>query len=421
MIDSSSNNNGSRVISSNREYDAIIAGGGVAGVFAAQRICQSNKNIKVALIEFGRPPGKRRRQLEGWLGCFPTGNARLYMNNINKVESVTGSRLCKKATASVFELLADYGPTKPSKCKRPTEDVRQRITKLGYVAEYLDFVQWRPDMIHLFAKEIAERIEEREKIDFFFDNEIRTITKEKSGRFVVETEGGTFYAKKVLLCLGRSGWRLANATLNHFKLVEHNDFANFGFRAEMPTSYMKDWNTSHCTLSRGNVTLGPLSWCGTVIPEDHVDLVISSWRSNEDRWYSDKVSFSVMLKEKFNGAGTQQTERLGKLAYVLADNRVGRTKVSEYMNNRFDLSLVPEYMWLKHQMKELDFIFPSFINKAYINVPDIGITIPDVRIKSNLETNVPGLFVAGESAGMIGILSAAISGYIAGEGLCKNG
>jgi uncharacterized FAD-dependent dehydrogenase len=35
---------------------------------------------------------------------------------------------------------------------------------------------------------------------------------------------------------------------------------------------------------------------------------------------------------------------------------------------------------------------------------------PRINIKSNLETNIDGLFVAGESAGLYGLLNATVTG-----------
>ena len=52
------------------KYDVGIIGAGVAGAFAALRISQNNPGTKTIIFDFGRPPGKRRRQLEGWFGCF---------------------------------------------------------------------------------------------------------------------------------------------------------------------------------------------------------------------------------------------------------------------------------------------------------------------------------------------------------------
>jgi hypothetical protein len=44
---------------------------------------------------------------------------------------------------------------------------------------------------------------------------------------------------------------------------------------------------------------------------------------------------------------------------------------------------------------------------------------PKINIGSNLETELEGMFVAGESAGITGILSAASMGLICADSACK--
>jgi len=43
-----------------------------------------------------------------------------------------------------------------------------------------------------------------------------------------------------------------------------------------------------------------------------------------------------------------------------------------------------------------------------------------IRLDSSLETEVQGLFVAGETSGFRGIASAAITGIIAIDNICKS-
>jgi hypothetical protein len=246
-------------------------------------------------------------------------------------------------------------------------------------------------------------------VEFIISDDVE---KDKDG-FIITTEFDSFYCNKLILCLGRSGWRFNNSLINKFNLNKQNDYAMFGFMAEVPAGNLKNWNLAHCSLNKDNIEIGPLSWKGTVIPEDHCDLVISSWRSNENRWLSEKLSFSVKIKQRFENVGAYQTERLAKLAFVLSDSRVGRFKISEYINGHHDISLVPEYDWIKNNIKEFNDIFPSLLQRGYMNIPDIALVRPEININKDLSTDVEGLFVAGESANVTGIISACLTGYIA--------
>src|ERR1035441_10099680 len=127
---------------------------------------------------------------------------------------------------------------------------------------------------------MAEVIENQKNVTFSFDNEVKEIFKYKGG-FTIKTEENTYNCKKLIIAVGRSGWRWASELYAKFDIVDNNDFAHFGIRIEMNSSTMKDFNKSSCSFSKDNIEVGPLSWFGTVIPEDHLDVAISAFRSEE--------------------------------------------------------------------------------------------------------------------------------------------
>lgn len=395
-------------------YDVAILGAGVGGAFASYKLSKY-PDMKICIIEFGRPPGKRRKQLQGWFGCFPYSNARLYVDDYLNVSNITGIRPASKANRFVKMIMEEHGPINIFKNKSPDEKILNKINELKYKYEVNSFFQWKPENIHSLSRYIAKNIEKK-NIDSKFDTEIYKLEK-KDDLFRISTEKGTILSKNIILAVGRSGWRFARDVYKSLNIIKSNNHSLFGFRGEISAGNMLSWNKSHCTISNDNLSIGPLSWNGTVIPEDHYDLVVSSWRSNEDRWKSEKVSFSVISKMEFKDKGIEQTERLGKLAYILSDNRVGRNKVKEYINNSFDISLIPEYKWFKDTMKSITKLIPNFVDKGYFYVPDIKTSAPKIKINKKLSTEIDGMYVIGESAGVNGILSAAISGCIAADNL----
>lgn len=394
-------------------YDIAIIGAGVAGAFAAYNIADY-KNIKTCLIDFGRPPNKRRKQLEGWLGCFPNSNARLYCeNNSKEIIYNSGLRNYKRAFDIVNPLFESNGPMIKSKNKLPNESVKKALKDHKYCMKLDNYAQWKPENIHALSRKLSRNIIDRDNLSLMFDCEVFDIEKDND-LFIIKTEIGIIKSKMVLLCAGRSGWRFSNNILTKFNVLDGDNYAYFGFRAEMPSSYLKEWNSSHCSFFRKDIFIGPMCWNGTVIPEDHCDFVISSWRSNEDRWETDKVSFSVMLKKEHKKLGAQQTERLAKLAFILSDNRVGKLRVKEFISAKnLDLFHIPEYDWFHNEMDEIERIIPGFLDKGNIYIPDIITHIKRIKKNKGLLTACRGLFVAGESAGISGIYGSALSGTIA--------
>jgi hypothetical protein len=400
-------------------FDVGIIGAGVAGAFAALKIAKDYKNTKTILFDLGRPPMKRRRQLEGWLGCLPNSDGKLYQTDIDKVNNLVGNKKVKSAKTFFNKVLGEINDYKIYEDKGPSISATKRIKKFGYDLTLNDYIQLYPKDIHMLSKTMSEFIEKSSDMTFSFDNEVRRIYKQKN-MFVITTDDQEFRCKKIIFAVGRSGWRWAHDVYSNFGIIDNNDIARFGIRVEINAPNMKDFNKSNCTIIKGNeLEIGPLSWGGTVIPEDHVDLAISAFRSNENRWKTDKVSFSMIGNLSYPNNGFQQTDRIGKLTFVLSNDRIIKEKVSTILNDKSKISIMPEYDWLKNSLSELENIIPEITSKAYFHVPTINPLAPKILLGDNLESEIEGMYVVGESAGVTGILAAALMGTIAADSACK--
>jgi uncharacterized FAD-dependent dehydrogenase len=400
-------------------FDIGIIGSGIAGTFAAYKIAKEHKNLKVVLFDLGRPPAKRRRQLEGFFGVLPNSDGKFYLNDVEKVSNIIGSRKANAGAKSVSKVLKNIFDYKIIKDKSPSVSMLKKIDKFGYNLALNDHVQIYPKEIHALSKFVAEGLESAQNITFNFDDEVKEITKQKN-IFHVQTETKEIKCKKILVAVGRSGWRWASDLYSKFGIIESNNIARYGIRIELPSSSVKDFNKSNCTLLQGNdLEIGPFSWYGTVIPEDHVDLAISAFRSNENRWKSDKVSFTFIGNRLVDNNGFEQTDRIGKLTFVLSNDRIVKEKVSSIIANKSKISIIKEYNWLSEELQKLSNVIPDVLTKAYFHVPTILPLIPEINIGEDLSTEIPGLYVAGESAGITGILAAAITGTVAGAEMCK--
>jgi uncharacterized FAD-dependent dehydrogenase len=400
-------------------FDVGIIGAGVAGAFATLKLAKDHKNAKVILFDLGRPPMKRRRQLEGWLGCLPNSDGKLYRSDLERVTNLTGWRRVKTANNFMDKFLANVDDFKLVKDRPLSVSLDKRLKKAGYEVALNDYVQIYPKDIHVLSKMMAETIEENKNITFKFDSEVASITKQKN-MFVIRAEDQEYTCKKLIIAVGRSGWRWARQLFGHFGIVDNNDVARFGIRIETSSANMKEFNRSNCTIVKGpDLELGPFSWYGTVIPEDHLDMAISAFRSNENRWKSDKVSFNLIGNRPFPGTGFEQTDRIGKLTFVLSNDRVIKERVSTILAGKSKISIIPEYDWLKETLSELGALVPEITAKAYYHVPTITPLAPKINIGDNLASEVEGMFVAGESAGVSGILAAGVMGIIAADSVGK--
>ena len=184
---------------------------------------------------------------------------------------------------------------------------------------------------------------------------------------------------------------------------------------------MKDFNGSNCSIVGNNMEIGPLSWNGTIVPEDHFDFATSAFRGNESRWKTDKVSFSFMGSQKFEGKGFEEVDRLGKLTFILTNDRIMKEKISSFLNDKSKVSILPEYKWLKEKINQFSTIVPNIINKGYMYTPTILPLAPKVKLGKDFSTEVEGLYVVGETAVGPGIMAAAMSGIsVANKVLLKD-
>jgi uncharacterized FAD-dependent dehydrogenase len=399
-------------------FDIGIIGSGVAGTFATYKIVHNYKGLKTLVIETGRTARKRRTQMQAFLGLLPSSNGQLFLNDLQKVAEITSKKKTQAAfqwhklhTQKIlnFDLIKD----------RPlSNSLDRKIKKAGFQVKLNNHIQLVPQEIHNLSKFISDQINDNDKITSIFDTEVVKIIKEKD-HFTIITENSEYKCKRILLSVGRSGWRWATALYQELGIVENNDYADFGVRVEMAAAALKDFNHSNCSLLREDLEIGPLSWHGTIIPEDHFDMAISSFRSNESRWETDKVSFNLFGHRYFPNNAAEQINRIGQLTFILTNDRISREKISTLLTKRSKISIMPEYDWLKEVILELNQFMPEIINKGYFHIPTIFPMVPKINIGTNLATEIDGMFVAGESAGIHGILAAITSGIIAGDSLCK--
>lgn len=397
-------------------YDLAIIGAGVAGCFAAQRL-EENYNLKILLLDLGRPFAKRRRQIEGAMGCLPSGDGKWYCSQMSQFDHLDGRKInsAKKWLDKKFD---ECGGTKVIKDTLPLTALRNRVSKLGFEIKNNDYIQWKPENVHKLSKIFSDTFENSQNIKMQFDTEVFKILKKKN-QFVIHSEAQDFFCKKILFCPGRSGWRWANDFYKELGMAVQDDYANYGVKFEIAGQYAKELQKTNCSFHKEDVEIGPFLWNGTVIPEDHADMVISSFRSNEERWKSEKVTFSYIKKFKFENEGVNQTERVAKLTYLLFNDRVSREKNKIFLKGNSQLNLLPEYNWLGKAIEEVGFILPEFVSKGAYHIPEILPLPGKIELDGNHMSEVSNLFIAGESAGYRGLMGAAISGILAAEGVVK--
>lgn len=403
----------------NNIFDVAVIGLGVAGSFATFKLTSENKNIKVLGIDLGSGPAKRRWSMGAFLGLLPYSDGKFYQSDLQKIIEIVGNKKTISADKWVNKIISNLSIYKTIIDKGPNLSAKKRISKIGYSIKTNDYFQMFSTEIHSLSKLMSDSMELNSNLTLSFNNQVNNIQKQK-GIFIISTDQEDFKAKKIIFSVGRAGWKWAKDVFDKFGIIDENNKAKFGMCLEMNSSLLKDFNRSTCSLVKENeVEVGPFSWHGTIIPEDHVEMAISSFRSNEERWKTDKVFFNLIGHIDCPNSGFEQTDRLANLTFILTNERVSRERISSFMNDKSKISIISEYKWLKETLTELNQAIPDLIDKGYFHVPTITPFAPKIALGKNLESEVDGMFVCGESAGIPGLLGAAVSGAICADQVCK--
>lgn len=393
-----------------QHFEIGIIGAGLAGCFALLKLLEHQQK-DVVLFELGRPFAKRRRQLEGALGCLPCSDGKFYLTDVQQFDFIDGRSL-RRVKNWAMKQLENAGPLKIITDTLPHSVTQKKLVDAGWNVQSNDYFQWKPEQIHIFSRCVYSVLDQH-KPTMLFDTEVKDVIRTKAG-FEVQTSAGNYTCKKLILAPGRSGWRWAADLFQQMGLTVDDTMAKIGVRFEIPANIVKDFNKSNLSMKKEGAEVSPWNWNGTIMPEDHADMIISCFRSNESRWNSEKVSFSYV---RYLPGGVLQAERIAKLSYLLFNDRVSKEKNKIFLQDKSQLNVIPEYNWLKEAIEEFDKIIPDFSGKGSYHIPNILCHPPKVPLGGNLQTEDPNLILAGETANLGGLLGAAISGTLAAEGL----
>ena len=106
-------------------FDVGIIGSGVAGSFAVYKIAKDYPSLKVLLIEVGRPP-LNRHQLDGFLGCLPNSNGKLYASDLDNLQNSFNQDDIDKGFSYVKRYLKDISDLKVIKDRAPNTSFLKR-------------------------------------------------------------------------------------------------------------------------------------------------------------------------------------------------------------------------------------------------------------------------------------------------------
>ena len=454
-------------------YDIIIVGAGPCGIFTALELKKINPNRKILILEKGNSMDKRicpKRKTGICVNCKPcnitTGfaGAGAYSDGKLSLSPDVGGNLPKYLGYEETQRLIDYvdevylnfGADKKI-YGLDNKDEIQEIRKKA-IRSNLKLVEC--PIRHMGTEEgysIYNRIEKHLYdigVALSFKNPVKDIILDENKNIKGVIADKEYYSNKVVISVGREGsdW-LRHLCIKHNINTETGD-VDIGVRVETRNEIMEELNEAmyeskliyYAPTFDDKVRTFCSNPAGEVSTEyyDGNLAVVNGHSYKSDKLKTDNTNFALLVTKHFTKPFNSPIEygmHIAKLGNMLSGNKVlvqrygdykrGRRTTEErlYRNNIIptlkdavpgDLSLVLPYRILKSiddMLIALDNVAPGIASDETL-LYGVEVKFYSNRVITNKEfkTNIPGLYVGGDGAGITrGLMQASVNGVVLGR------
>ncbi len=457
-------------------YDIIIVGAGPAGLFAAYELVNKKPELKVCLIELGNLIRNRQRTevMSGVGGAGTFSDGKLHYTPVLSHEKMLHlfnqeeyqiylDRVDELFTR--FGVTAEYYPKDMEQAIKLADEAKKKSIKLFIRKARHVGSDKLPQVIGNFEDHLLSRgviIKDKVEIDDiilednYLANQINQNATTRKIKGVRAKDGQEFFAEKIILAPGRLNARWLQKLAENYNLLFSYDKVEVGVRVEFPEAVLK----KHAELMYETVFMMRTptfddvvrTFCpcpnGMVSIEEYDDFVCVNGHSNSDH-NSQNSNFAFVSEVKL----TEPVENtiayaksIAKLATTIgggkplvqrmADLRKGRRSTWERINKSFvlpslrdvvpgDISMALPHRIVTNIIEGLDMleeVLPGIAsNHTLLYAPEIKLRSSKIKTDKYLQTEIKGLYVAGDGAGLSGnITGAAATGLIVAQGILNS-
>ena len=439
-------------------YDVIIIGAGPGGIFAAYELMQCSSELRVAVFEAGHELSKRNCPIDGkkiksCIGCkscsimsgfggagaFSDGKYNITNDFGGTLYEYIGKKQALELMHYVDEINLKYGgegtklySTAGTRFK--TECIQHDLHLLDASVRHLG-----TDINYVVLENMYNYL--KEKIDFFFDTPVLSVSASDNGYDVI-CNNGTYHCDKCIISVGRSGSKWMETVCRDLAIPTKSNRVDLGVRVELPaevfahlTDELYESKIVYRTKQYGDkVRTFCMNPKGAVVNENTNGIITVNGHSYENpAMQTENTNFALLVSKHFtapfkdsNGYG----ESIARLSNMLGGGVIvqrfgdlirGRRSTPSRIEEAFitptlnatpgDLSLVLPKRILDgiiEMIYALDKVAPGTANDdTLLYGVEVKFYNMEVEVNEKLESRYPGMYIIGDGSGITHSLSHA--------------
>ena len=441
-----------------KNYDIIIVGAGPGGIFAAYELMQHKPELKVAVFEAGHALNKRHCPIDGekiktCIGCkscsimsgfggagaFSDGKYNITNDFGGTLYEYVGKKHALDLMHYVDEINMRYGgegtklySTAGTKFK--TLCIQNDLHLLDASVRHLG-----TDINYIVLENLYNDL--KDKVDFFFDTPVETVTVEDDG-YTVVCKNSSYTCSKCIISVGRIGSKWMEHVCRELQIPTKSNRVDIGVRVELPaavfahlTDELYESKIVYRTETYGDkVRTFCMNPKGAVVNENTNGIITVNGHSYEDpAKQTENTNFALLVAKHFsepfkdsNGYG----ESIARLSNMLGGGVIvqrfgdlirGRRSTEKRMEDSFftptlnatpgDLSLVLPKRILDgiiEMIYALDKVAPGTANDdTLLYGVEVKFYNMEVEVDNRLMSRHDGLYIIGDGSGITHSLSHA--------------